>query len=63
VEAVFRQSPQVTLLPLKLREASLGLEVRVRSQDTPYAGWIGQKVADLERHLFIEDIVAVAEER
>jgi hypothetical protein len=49
-------------LPLQLREATPGLEVRTRSPDTGYAGWVDPEVADLERNLLIETVFAVAEE-
>jgi hypothetical protein len=50
-------------LSLQLREASPGLEVRARNQDTGHAGWVDQEVADIQRNFLIEDIFAVAEER
>jgi hypothetical protein len=63
VEAVFRGSPRVAAVPLQLREATPGLEVRARSPDTGHAVWVDREVADIERNLLLEKLFVVAEER
>jgi len=57
-----RRSPRIAALPLQLRAASSGVEIRMGSQDTSHAGWVDQQVADLERNLLIESVFALSEE-
>ena len=53
MEGVSRRSPGVASLPLQLRQASQGVEVRTRDEDAGDPGWTDDAAAELKRNLLV----------
>src|SRR5262245_56921870 len=53
MEGVSRRSPGVASLPLQLRQASHGVEVRTRDEDASDPGWTDAAAAELKGDLLI----------
>ena len=53
MEAASRRSSRVASLPLQLREASQGAEIRIRDEDAGNASGSGQATADVQGDLLI----------
>jgi hypothetical protein len=53
VEGVSRRSPGVASLPIQLRQASYGVEVRTRDEDAGDPGWTDDAAAELKRNLLV----------
>ena len=50
-----RRLPRIASLPLQFCQASPGVEIRMRSQDSGHAGWVDPAMANVKGGLLVKD--------